>query len=526
MTNTSGAAAGGGAELAAQAGLVDRPDLIDGYRASVRGAARGDTVRLVEIGHRLLAIGTVRTAVAVMVLAGRCATAETKGVVRNLASAIAGADFPESAIRRLTPYLRPTGSETDPARAEQGFIAFLIEATVRFPTPARLSRLLALMDGRQIQIDHANRLAPVATKLLHPSAVTMTRMVVEDQMARPDVPEDELWLAMRYHLYAHWQIRGAEDMARYAGILAGAEPRWRTVYDDGFRSMVHFARGETAEAVEAARGRPLKGHGRVVANGLRLYPRSDDVARWIAQIALDEGAQPPEVPDGLIVRVACDPIYLERFGEAYVRSFVPRGRGRTDIAFLVSGAPDPALLDRIKQASAVPVTFEIDPREAPDTAYHTIRRYRGLAADLQRAGIVVATDIDATVNLSDPAFEQWTTDADAGWVDAGGEVPWLRNNAGIAFFQATRHGIWAARVLETLIDHLYRPRNDMANWYVDQVCLAVLASLAAPDGREPFSHRSLEALEAVYRPYISMASDVRNRLIHKTKSMSARKIGG
>jgi hypothetical protein len=150
-----------------------------------------------------------------------------------------------------------------------------------------------------------------------------------------------------------------------------------------------------------------------------------------------------------------------------------------------------------------------------------LRRFLDLPGILQNKDLVIATDIDAAVDLGDPEFVRQLSLSAGGWRDTGSDLPWLRHSAGFVYFSNTRLGNWGARCLSRLAAGLYDARAEAGNWYCDQICLSVVWDLVPTLERSEFRLLCDTELSRHFKPYDGLSFDPTKRLARKLTSMNS-----
>ena len=355
-------------------------------------------------------------------------------------------------------------NQNDPT-ARVALIDLLIWRTSFDVSKTSVERLLNVIKGHDLTVQQLYATANLATKVGHKASVRYTEALLA---SHPPPPlGDALAVSKRrgfarMHLWAIFRIDGARALLEFGGRVT--DPMLRDIFHEGFESLCLFAVGDVGPAL-ASRANVDLTHG-LIFNGISLYPAPGDIIPKLDAIRVE-----PTAPDHLdraasiCVVLSCDTEYLRRYGPFFAENFKPVANVRCDLVFFVAGKLDEDLCRRINRLCPIEAHFVADTPERVDTAYHTINRFVRVPNILTAYDLVVVSDIDARLDLSQSRFLDDVRGAGAGWITSANEIPWLRNLAGFVFFSKSRHGLWIARALEEIIRAIYRPKPNNNNWY-------------------------------------------------------------
>ena len=472
---------------------------------------------LCQVAHRLCVLGAADEAAAILRLCTRperIKHTEAAGL-EPLAARIAVMDFPISAIRTLNKILRPSANLT--ARQRKIFADFLIRVAVLKSTQSAIDDIFSTLNVDKFTIQQTYSLSKMCAKFCDPRAIELSARMLRHfrRLSSPD-PKNLRAVAQRY-LWSIFRVRGAASLLREVETLD--DPTVREVFDSGYRSLFLFATGQFDAATEASRSiTPELG---LIFNGARLYPKRAQAAEHIQDIPVNSSLPVYlDKVERIAVLLSCDPVYLELFALSYLDRFVPPMGPQCEVIIFVNGAVDAGLCEELSSRCRVPVRFVINPRPGADKAFYTLKRFVEIPKVLRNHDLVIATDIDVEVDLSDIEFVDTLGRNAGGWTDTGNELPWLRHHAGLVYFANTREGDWASRSLARLASRLYQPRTGNQNWFIDQVCLAVLWDSLPAASRKNFGLLPPTRWAPHFKQVEGISLDPRRRLRHKVKQLS------
>jgi hypothetical protein len=415
------------------------PDQPAAYRR-LAGTTLHDRSRLARLGRWLCALGSARPALAIFRLLVHgpgvepAAAAERRHLALTLSRARLRGEATGIATARLSAYWT---LQNDP-EARVALIDLLIWRTSLDLSTASVTRLLNVIEGHELTVPQLLATAKITTKVGNDASVRYTEALLANEQPTPG---DGLAEAQRrgfasLHLWAIFRTGGARALLDFGG--RAKDPMLRDIYHEGFESLCRFAVGDIGSAL-ASRTNVDRTHG-LIFNGISLYPDPVEMAPKLEAIQVERA-----VPDdlaaatSLCVVLSCDAKYLRRYGPFFASNFAPATDVGCEVVFFVVGEIDADLRRRIALLCPVEVHFVADTSGRVDTAYHTINRFVRVPGILNAYDLVVISDIDARLDLSQSRFLDDVRGAAAGWVISTNEVPWLRNLAGFVFFTKTRH---------------------------------------------------------------------------------------
>jgi len=496
---------------------LENPGDAASYRVLVKSNL-DDISRLLRYGHMLCALGAARDAAAILKLCHSQAKrrAIDRKCLLGLAARVALLDYPPAAMGLLEKILEP-GIGSRP-KDHSCFVDLLLKCSKYKSSYPSVLRTLSFVGKISFSIQQMLMLTAMLAKFKNEKSIEFSHQLLKQMSRKPSSSDETLKTLARIFLWSVYSCKGAVKLPNY--VRAVDLPVVRDAYAAGFESLHLFTMGRYEEAV--AKGTNVSSDLGVLFNGVRLYPsraRSEAIVRG-------EGID-SSLPDrlegvnniGLVV--SCDPVFLEMFGAAYVNQLVPPASASFEITIFVDGKPRVEHLETIRRASHIPIDFKINEAPVTDKAFYTLRRFLDLPGILQNKDLVIATDIDAAVDLGDPEFVRQLSLSAGGWRDTGSDLPWLRHSAGFVYFSNTRLGNWGARCLSRLAAGLYDARAEAGNWYCDQICLSVVWDLVPTLERSEFRLLCDTELSRHFKPYDGLSFDPTKRLARKLTSMNS-----
>jgi hypothetical protein len=363
------------------------------------------------------------------------------------------------------------------------------------------------------------RAAQILSKFRDPQAIAVMKRLLENKFMKQSRANIE-WFLEDCYLYVISEVRGAQALKDAVDEVPF--PSVRDAYKSKYESLYLFATGERDAAVFAGAGSTIGAKSGMIFNGVRLYPTQARARSIVQNISTNKNLpEAPRSPRNVAIVVSCDPVYLEVFGKSYVENLQPPP-GITSAVFIsLIGEVDEKIIINIQKSSPIPVHIVTDPQPTGDVSTYTLRRFIEIPTLIRDYDLVVATDIDAAINLREVEFFDQLSAHCGGWLESDNVVPWLKHCAGLVYFSRTQQGDLQARRLAALADSLRNAeQSGYANWYIDQVCLSVLWDLIPDEFKSRFHLLRRSLVDGKFLNFYDGAGfDPRRRLERKIASL-------
>jgi hypothetical protein len=487
---------------------VTNPDNPKNYRAFSKHHLDHAEI-LFKNAYRLIVMNQLITACAILLhhQRGRQNLGELHIAQVSLSVHISSMDFPIRAIDVLGKIL--SSCFKIDKTIEGAFSRFLITAARKTDSQESVDRIFTAIGIVEFSTQQILSIINIAIKAKDRRCIALCLDLFNQLKAKSTSNPMNVAVLARTYLWAIVQIEGAQHLK--TRVMECDDQMIHHVYQKDFKSLYYFSIGRTDDGVDASQS--ISPECGLVFNGARLFPPLSLAREIIRDVTLA-----PSLPEKLVsakkvaLVLSCNPLYLQVFGAHFVQHLRPPSIASLELVILVDGHPPTHVIQEIEQASPVPVRFCVQDTHVTDNAFFTLRRFLSLPDISPDYDLVIVTDIDAQLNLSDQGFLDRLVRQAGGWHDTGHGLPWLRNSADFVYFSRTRLGDWALRCLAQLGASLYEARPNSGNWFCDQVYLAVLNEVIPPARRSEFALLTDDDL-APHFGQISRRSKKR-RLVH------------